>query len=304
MLNTIIIGDCVESLRSIPEGSIDVCVTSPPYYNLRDYRDENQLGLEKTPQEFINNLCNVFDEIYRVLKPSGSCWVNLGDTYHNKKLMQIPSRFEIEMTDRGWYLRNEIIWNKPNPQPMASKDRFWNSHEKFFWFVKHPKKYYFDQQPILLPQAEISVRRMFSKNNLDKRKDQGRDEYSLSGDQQDKHYAKMREKYNIEKDFDYQELIKSGRCPMRPQFTVWDIGATSTKGAHFAVYPPELIKMPILSCCPTGGIVIDPFMGSGTTAIVAKENDRNYIGCELNPEFADIAQKRIKETLGVLALCQ
>jgi DNA modification methylase len=197
-------------------------------------------------------------------------------------------------------LRNEIIWNKPNPQPISSKDRFWSNHEKIYWFVKKTKGYYFDRDQIQVPQAEVSVRRMFSNNNLSKRKDAGATEkegFSLSSGSQDKHYARMRKSLNIEKDFNYDELVASGNCPSRPMFSVWDISTTSYKGAHFAVYPPELIERPILSTCPLDGIVIDPFMGSGTTAVVARNNGRKYIGCELNPEYAALSEKRISESV-------
>ena len=292
-------GDNVETLKTLPDESVDMCITSPPYYNLRDYKNKDQIGSESTVTDYVNGLIKVFNEIYRVMKPTGSCWVNIGDTYSKKKLLQVPSRFEIAMSDAGWSLRNEIIWNKPNPQPISSKDRFWSNHEKIFWFVKKTKGYYFDREQIQVPQAEVSVRRMFSNNNLEKRKDAGATEkegFSLSSGSQDKHYARMRESLNIEKDFDYKKLVASGKCPSRPMFSVWDISTTSYKGAHFAVYPPELIERPILSTCPPNGIVIDPFMGSGTTAVVAKNNGRQYIGCELNPEYAELSEKRISES--------
>ena len=298
--NHIYVGDNVETLKTLPDESVDMCITSPPYYNLRDYNNEDQIGSEPTVTDYVNNLIEVFTEIYRVMKPTGSCWVNIADSYSNKKLLQVPSRFEIAMSDAGWSLRNEIIWNKPNPQPISSKDRFWSNHEKIFWFVKKTKGYYFDRNPIQVPQVEISVRRMFSNNNLSKRKDAGATEkegFSLSSGSQDKHYARMRESLNIEKDFNYDELVASGNCPTRPMFSVWDISTTSYKGAHFAVYPPELIERPILSTCPLDGIVIDPFMGSGTTAVVARNNGRKYIGCELNPEYAALSEKRISESV-------
>ncbi len=295
--NIIHVGDNLTNLKKLPDESVDLCVTSPPYYNLRDYKNKGQIGAEKTVNQFVESLCQVFDEIYRIMKPTGSCWVNIGDTYNAKRLLQVPSRFEIAMCDRGWHLRNEIIWSKPNPQPISSKDRLWTNHEKFFWFVKDVKKYYFNRDAILVPQAEISIRRMFSKNNISKRKDANADEkegFSLSSTNQDKHYARMREESGITKDFDYEELIKSGKCPMRPEFSVWDVPSTTYKGAHFAVYPPDLIKKPILSCCPEDGIVVDPFMGSGTTGVVAKLNGRYYIGFELNSEYAVLSQERIK----------
>ena len=300
--NIIHVGDNIFHLTNIPDASVDMCVTSPPYYNLRDYKNSSQIGAENTVNDFVENLCKVFDEVKRILKPTGSCWVNIGDTYDKKRLLQVPSRFEIAMCDRGWHLRNEIIWSKPNPQPISSKDRFWGNHEKFFWFVKDVKKYYFNRDPILVPQAEISIRRMFSKNNMDKRKDfnaSSKEGFAISSSSQDKHYARMREEMGIDKEFNYEELVKSGKCPTRPEFDTWDIPSVTYKGAHFAVYPPELIEKPILSCCPEQGIVIDPFMGSGTTGEVAKLNNRRYIGLELNPEYAILANERISKVGGI-----
>ena len=300
--NIIHIGDNIFHLTNIPDASVDMCVTSPPYYNLRDYKNSGQIGAENTVKDFVENLCKVFDEIHRILKPTGSCWVNIGDTYDKKRLLQVPSRFEIAMCDRGWHLRNEIIWSKPNPQPISSKDRFWGNHEKFFWFVKDVKKYYFNRDAILVPQAEISIRRMFSKNNMDKRKDfnaSSKEGFAISSSSQDKHYARMREEMGIDKEFNYEELIKSGKCPTRPEFDTWNVPSVTYKGAHFAVYPPELIEKPILSCCPEQGIVIDPFMGSGTTGEVAKLNNRRYIGLELNPEYAILANERISKVGGI-----
>ena len=300
--NIIHVGDNLFHLTNIPDASVDMCVTSPPYYNLRDYKNSSQIGAENTVNDFVENLCKVFDEVKRILKPTGSCWVNIGDTYDKKRLLQVPSRFEIAMCDRGWHLRNEIIWSKPNPQPISSKDRFWGNHEKFFWFVKDVKKYYFNRDPILVPQAEISIRRMFSKNNMDKRKDfnaSSKEGFAISSSSQDKHYARMREEMGIDKEFNYEELIKSGKCPTRPEFDTWDIPSVTYKGAHFAVYPPELIEKPILSCCPEQGIVIDPFMGSGTTGEVAKLNNRKYIGLELNTEYAILANERISKVGGI-----
>jgi len=300
--NIIHVGDNLFHLTNIPDNSVDMCVTSPPYYNLRDYKNSGQIGAENTVKDFVENLCKVFDEIHRILKPTGSCWVNIGDTYDKKRLLQVPSRFEIAMCDRGWHLRNEIIWSKPNPQPISSKDRFWSNHEKFFWFVKDVKKYYFNRDAILVPQAEISIRRMFSKNNMSKRKDfnaTSKEGFAISSNSQDKHYARMREEMGIDKEFNYEELIKSGKCPTRPEFDTWNVPSVTYKGAHFAVYPPELIEKPILSCCPEQGIVIDPFMGSGTTGEVAKLNNRRYIGLELNPEYAILANERISKVGGI-----
>ena len=299
--NELYVGNNVDVLKTFEDESVDMCITSPPYYNLRDYKNSGQLGVETTVDLFVSNLCEVFDEVHRVLKPTGSCWVNIGDTYDKKKLSQVPSRFEIAMSDRGWFLRNEIIWNKPNPQPMSVKDKFWPNHEKIFWFVKKLKGYYFDRAPILVPQAEVSLKRMFCSNNLSKRKDIDATEkegFSLTSKNQDEYFEKMRESIDFDKDFNYQQLIDSGRCPSRPMFTVWDISSHSKyKGAHFAVYPPELIKIPILATCPTEGVVLDPFVGSGTTCVVAKELNRKYVGIDISEEYVKLARDRISTSL-------
>tara|TARA_B100000700_G_scaffold253416_1_gene285235 strand:+ start:1060 stop:1980 length:921 start_codon:yes stop_codon:yes gene_type:complete len=298
-LNTIHNEDSLEGLKKLPANSVDMCVTSPPYYNLRDYKNVRQIGIEKSVEGFVSKLCDIFDEVRRVLKDEGVCWVNIGDSYRNKALLQVPSRFELEMVKRGWHLRNEIIWSKPNPQPISAKDRFWTNHEKFFMFVKNPKKYYFNQPRV--PQAEISIRRMFSKNHVNKRKDKDTTEkegFALSSHRQDEHYKKMRENLDISKDFDYDELVKSGKVPTRPKFTVWDVSSKGYRGAHFAVYPQELVTDPILSSSPPGGVVLDPFMGSGTTALVAIANERNFVGFEINPEYRQLALERIANARG------
>ena len=300
-MNEIYVGNNVDVLKTFEDESVDMCITSPPYYNLRDYKNTGQIGAEASVDLFVSNLCEVFDEVHRVLKPTGSCWVNIGDTYDKKRLLQVPSHFEIAMSDHGWYLRNEIIWNKPNPQPISSKDRFWTNHEKMFWFVKKLKGYYFDRDPILVPVAETSLKRMFCNNNLDKRKDieaTDKEGYSLTSKKQDEYFEKMRETIDFDKNFNYQQLIDSGKCPTRPMFTVWDISSHSKyKGAHFAVYPPELIKVPILATCPPEGIVLDPFVGSGTTCVVAKNFNRKYVGIDISEDYAKLARDRISTSL-------
>ena len=299
--NEIYVGNNVDVLKTFEDESVDMCITSPPYYNLRDYKNSGQLGAEASVDLFVSNLCEVFDEVHRVLKPTGSCWVNIGDTYDKKKLSQVPSRFEIAMSDRGWFLRNEIIWNKPNPQPMSVKDKFWPNHEKIFWFVKKLKGYYFDRDPILVPQAEVSLKRMFCNNNLSKRKDikaTEKEGFSMTSKKQNTYFERMRESVDFDKDFNYQQLIDSGKYPTRPMFTVWDMSSHSKyKGAHFAVYPPELIKVPILATCPPEGVVLDPFVGSGTTCVVAKNFNRKYVGIDISEDYAKLARDRISTNL-------
>jgi DNA modification methylase len=292
----IIQGDSLEVLKTLPDESVDCVITSPPYWALRDYGCEGQLGLEPTFQEYIDKLCNIFDEAKRVLKKEGTCWVNIGDTYMNnssysvagrqgfnndksgmiykkdkdvleKSLCQIPSRFAIEMTNRGWILRNEIIWHKPNCMPSSVEDRFTVDFEKVFFFVKS-KKYYFEQ--ILEP-------------------------YESEPSESDRNRNKAGEKYNgtglfSEGERDY--YCKGGRNKR----TVWSITTKGFSEAHFATYPEALVEPMIKSGCPLGGIVLDPFSGSGTTGRVAIDNGREYIGIELNPEYIKIQEKRLMQT--------
>jgi len=298
----IINGDSLEVLKTLQDESVDCVVTSPPYWALRDYGCEGQLGLEPTFQEYIDKLCNIFDEVKRVLKKEGTCWVNIGDTYngnkegktdnkvcdylkntttnlHKKKgdlpdkcLCQIPSRFAIEMTNRGWILRNEIIWYKPNAMPSSVKDRFTVDFEKVFFFVKN-KKYWFEQQ------LEKSI--WFEK---DKRAITGG--ITKSG----KSITSEGNQYQINKSGSFRkDGNRNKRC-------VWQIPTKPFKEAHFAVFPPTLVEPMIQAGCPENGIVLDPFIGSGTVAQVATLHRRNWIGIELNPEYIKLADKRRQVT--------
>jgi len=309
-LNKIYNIDCLEGLKQLEDNSIDCCITSPPYWALRDYGVEGQLGLEPTFQEYINKVCNIFDEVKRVLKKDGTCWVNIGDTYGGsgkgamgysdkstlqgysgentkgrrmakeswnfkkapkvngepKSLCQIPSRFAIEMCGRGWILRNEIIWYKPNCMPSSVKDRFTVDFEKIFFFTKN-KKYYFEQQ--LEPYVSEENHKL--RNRVKEGKYQNTKQFSDS-----------------ERDF-YSNGGRNKRC-------VWTINTKPLKEAHFATYPEDLIKPCILAGCPEKGIVLDPFMGAGTTAKVALDNNRSYIGFELNNDYIKIAEDRLKDS--------
>jgi len=300
----------LEELKKLPDESVNMCITSPPYWALRDYGVEGQLGLEPTFQEYIGKLCDIFDEVKRVLKNEGTCWVNLGDTYGGsgagtwqnkpadakskevytmpygsssvskmrgtplqKCLLQIPSRFAIEMTNRGWILRNRLIWHKPNCMPSSVKDRFTVDYEDLFFFVKS-KKYWFETQ--YEPHAEVSIRARNAKLN------------------QTTHAGANKSAVNVQLGEETRgnrfipEQGRNKRC-------VWKINTKPFKEAHFAVYPPELIETPIKAGCPENGIVLDPFFGSGTTGVVARSLNRNWIGIELNPEYIKIANNRLKQ---------
>ena len=269
MKDIILFGDCLETLKQFDEKP-RLCVTSPPYYGMRNYGDEdNQIGLASTPEEYIQNLVNVFREVRNCLTDDGTLWLNMGDSYYNyrpgkgqalvkqtmsnskqdlpdkcarrgnkldglkeKDLIGIPWMLAFALRADGWYLRQDIIWHKPNPMPESVKDRCTKSHEYLFLLSKN-QNYYF---------------------NVD--------------------------------------AIKE---PTRRKRSVWNITKKGYRDAHFAVYPPELIKPCILAGSQENDIILDPFMGSGTTAMVAKELGRYYIGCELHEDYGKLIQKRLNE---------
>lgn len=296
--NKILQGDTLEVLKRMPAGIIDCVITSPPYWGLRDYGVVGQLGLEETPDEYVSRLCDMFDEIGRVLKSTGTVWVNLGDTYshkaasamqgkngeratrrftshgfktnggQDKSLCQIPARFAIEMAARGWILRNEIIWHKPNCMPSSVKDRFTVDFEKVFFFVKN-KKYHFEQQ------------KEKAKWGNDPRAGKGRLHYE----------GKKRDGKNGQGQENFAHIVD-----MRNKRAVWSVSVARSKDAHFAVFPENLINPMIEAGCPRGGVVLDPFIGSGTTAVAAMKLERKYLGIELNPEYIKIAEKRIMKS--------
>jgi site-specific DNA-methyltransferase (cytosine-N4-specific) len=227
---------------------------------------KGSLGLEPNPKMFIEHLCDIFDEVKRVLKPTGTCFVNLGDKYGLRGLHQIPSRFGIAMADRGWIVPNECVWHKPNIMPQSVKRRFTVDFEKVFFFAK-TSGYYFEQQ--LEPLAPSSIAR--AKYRLDGQRINNR---------RGVHIEKMGDRF-------CNPMGRNKRC-------VWSIKPRPCKYAHFATYPEELCETPIKAGCPVGGTVLDPFAGTGTTLAVAKRLGRRYVGCELNPEYCRMIEDRLK----------
>lgn len=309
--NKIVCGDSLEVLKTLPSESIDCAITSPPYWALRDYGVAGQLGLEPTFQEYITKLCDMFDELKRVLKKEGTCWVNLGDTYSGNKegktdnkvsnylkdtstgihkkatitekcLCQIPSRFAIEMTNRGWILRNTIIWYKKNAMPSSVLDRLTNKYEQVFFFTKD-KKYYFELDSIRIPFE------------TDEHRPDGNTRAREKG-YNTKLGTKTREQEIQANNFGIRRNPKSAyeRNPIgKNPGDVWTLTSEPQKDRHFAMFPQKLITPMILAGSPTQGIVLDIFMGAGTTGLVAKKLGRNYLGIELNPEYIKIAEDRI-----------
>lgn len=329
--NTIINGNSLEVLKSLPDNSIDCCVTSPPYYALRDYGCDGQIGLEETPEKYIESLCDVFSEVRRVLTPEGTLWLNIGDSYNgnkvgntevvkNKKvsesndfhkklwsgakpkdLIGIPWMLAFALRSQGWYLRQDIIWQKPNPMPESVTDRCTKSHEYIFLLSKS-QRYYFDYEAIQEPCADQSRTNYACGNRTN----------GINKDRNDNDFGersknwKPRTKncqYDGQKPNSFHLSRENGEPDkeyyVRNKRDVWSVNVKPCSEAHFATYPFELIKPCILAGCPENGIVLDPFMGSGTTAIVARSLNRNYLGVELNPEYIKIAHKRLEKHLGM-----
>lgn len=259
------IGDVFEKIKEIEDETIDCVVTSPPYFNLRDYEHELQIGNEPSKEAYIEKIVKIFQEVRRVLKPTGTVWLNLGDTYRKKELQLIPHRIAIALQDDGWIFRNNIIWNKPNAMPQNVKDRFVVDYEDIFLFVKS-KKYNFEQQ------------REKNKDNWGRR-GVGKRTKTQSSMKNNIHTHEKNERYAT------QGRIK--RC-------VWVVSTKAYKEAHFAVFPPSLIETCILAGCPEGGTVLDIFAGSGTTGGVAEKNNRNSIMIELNAEYESLMHHRIQ----------
>ena len=304
-------GDCIEMMRGLPDQSVNCCVTSPPYFGLRDYGHARQIGLEQTPDAFVQKLVEVFREVKRVLRDDGTLWLNLGDSYVSKptgslgnftgakhgfgsnhahqeaalqrpdksgfgipekNLIGIPWRVAFALQADGWYLRQDIIWHKPNPMPESVRDRCTKAHEYIFLLSKSPK-YYFDSEAIKEKASESTNQR---------------DRYARTG------YAKEN-RDGFVNHLDPSSGTHRDCHGKRNKRSVWTVTTKPYAGAHFATFPPDLIEPCILAGCPKGGTVIDPFGGSGTTAAVAMQNGRNAILCELNTNYIPLINQRLSK---------
>lgn len=276
--NKILVGNSLKNLSALPSDSVDCVVTSPPYFGQRDYNVDGQIGNEKTPQEYIDNLTKIFSECKRVLKDNGTLWLNLGDKYSNGNLLGMPWRVAIALQADGWILRNDIIWQKPNAMPHSAKNRLTPDHEYIFFFTKRSKGYFYDQDAI----REQHV--TFSKESKMKG---GRNHFGKKGGTPEN--GKNKGNSNLHDARWDQAFHPKGRNKR----TVWSISLSKFRGAHFAVFPEKLIEPCVLAGCPKNGLVMDPFFGAGTTGCVALRNDRNYLGLEINAEYAEIARIRL-----------
>jgi DNA modification methylase len=304
-MDRIITGDALKVLKTLPAGLVQTCVTSPPYFGLRDYGVQGQIGVERTPDEFVRKMVDVFREIYRVLRDDGTLWLNLGDSYSGsgkgayndgivrlndqskkqktsngthqgvfkkpetslkpKNLIGIPWRVAFALQEDQWCLRQDIIWHKPNPMPESVTDRCTKAHEYLFLFSKS-QTYYFDA-------ASIKERSKYPHDDRKSRSavtDKRMPSAVIAG-------------------------VRPGSktYPFRNKRSVWTVTTKPYKGAHFATFPEDLIEPCILAGSPPGGIVLDPFLGSGTTAAVAAQLGRSYVGIELNAAYVELASHRI-----------
>ncbi len=270
-------GDCLEKLKTLADSSVDCVVTSPPYWGLRDYGVPGQLGLEATPEEYVARMVEVFREVRRVLKPEGTLWLNLGDSYGKvKQLVGIPWRVAFALQADGWYLRQDIIWHKPNPMPESVRDRCTKAHEYIFLLSKS-EKYFYDAAAVKEPQSALTLKTHGARGGTQTRSS---GKYSDGSGREDGGYKGVSRNINAD--------------GLRNRRSVWTVTPKPFKGAHFATFPPDLIEPCILAGCPKDGVVLDPFFGAGTTGIVAQRHERKWIGIELNAEYVAIAQARIK----------
>jgi len=301
--NVILNGNSLELLKTLPDQCVQACITSPPYWGLRDYDNDAQLGLEETPEQYVENMVLLFREVRRVLKDDGTLWLNLGDSYASstgniyeisnikkysegdlnfnrpsrpssikqKNLVGIPWRVAFALQADGWYLRQDIIWHKPNPMPESVTDRCTKSHEYIFLMTKSAQ-YYYDHEAIKERSTESTEKRL-SQPSLKNQKGSNRVPNKSNGN------------------------MKAVGGDMRNKRSVWTVTTKPYKEAHFAVFPDELIKPCILAGSAKGDIVLDPFFGSGTTGLVALRSRRRFIGIELNPDYVAIAENRLRPYL-------
>ena len=375
---TILQGDCLQRLRELPDESVHCCVTSPPYWGLRDYGVAGQMGLEATLGEHMDGMVALFREVRRVLRKDGTCWVNYGDAYASapngrsaadtkaagnddrtfrdkpistvgpiydpnhekgsrvgasgnkgnsaadhrgrvvaegvlkpKDRMMMPARLAIALQEDGWWLRDEIIWHKPNPMPSSVKDRTTPAHEMIYLLSKS-SKYYFDQEAIKEPASENTHARKAGANsriNVDRvPRPRKSNKQQATADASNASTKRTMGGFNERWDAKERKIAEAGSgiknnssfqkavediVPFRNKRSVWTVAPKAFTEAHFATFPPALIEPCILAGAPEGGTVLDPFFGAGTTGLVCQQLKRNCIGIELNPEYVKIAQKRL-----------
>lgn len=328
-MSLILQGDALQKLKTLPDESCRCCVTSPPYYGLRDYGVDNQIGLEDSADKYIAHLVAVFHEVRRVIANDGTLWIVMGDSYAGsgkgawknkstqkeayvpepgsrqttmpkkwdeikpKDLIGIPWMLAFALRSDGWYLRQDIIWNKPNAMPESVRDRCTKSHEYIFLLSKS-SRYFYNAGAIAEPAAESTMKRL--KQDIKKQKGSFRIPGKTNGPMKAVVPRYKGDKYTNDPDNFFK--TKSGNIykyrPKRNKRDVWIVTTQPFKQAHFATFPPELIRPCVLAGSMAGDTILDPFFGSGTTGVVATQESRHYIGIDLNPDYVNMSIKRIK----------
>ena len=284
MKASILVGDARSLLAELADGSVQTCITSPPYFGLRDYGHDGQMGLEATPDEYVKEMMALFREVWRVLADDGTLWLSLGDSYRSKQLLGIPWKVALALKADGWYLRSDIIWAKPNPMPESVADRPTKSHEHLFLFSKD-SEYYYDAMAI----AEDSVGwngSRFDTGKTAEHQGQRMQRRNIVGNMSERGVTHTTEGLNLKTNEE-----KTG--PTKNKRDVWTISTGSFPGAHFAVMPTELVKPCVLAGSEEGDWILDPFAGSGTVGVVSLRHQRNFTGIELNPVYAEMARNRM-----------
>lgn len=292
----VITGDALAVVELIPSGSVDCCVTSPPYWNLRDYGVAGQMGRETTPEAYIMAMVELFREVWRTLRDDGTLWVNLGDSTIKKNLVGIPWRVALALQADGWLLRSDIIWHKPNPMPESVTDRPTRAHEHLFLLAKSDR-YFYDS--VAIKEPGVAMNKHDATGPGYRAPGQAPQTGSRKSDKQRGHsrrHAGFNDRWDA-------MPVKEQCSFMRNRRDVWVIAPQPFKGAHFAVMPEALVKPCILAGSRPGGMVLDPFTGSGTVGVVARKNGRNFTGAELNPEYASMARSRIASVPEVPCTC-
>lgn len=278
-LNHVYCQDAIKQLRKFPDEIVDTIVTSPPYYQQRNYSNQkSQIGQELTPEQYVGRLVEVFQEAGRVLKAAGSLWLVIGDKYQAGRQLGMPWRVALGLQEAGWILRSDIIWHKPNAMPSSVKNRPTTDHEYVF-FMTRSKQYFYDVDAIREPHVTFSDKSRMKGGRGHFNKRGGTPEKGKNGGDVNLHNARWDQAFHPKG---------------RNKRTVWSIALSKFREAHFAVFPESLVETCIKAGCPSGGVVLDPFLGSGTTAVVARRLQRNFIGIDCVEEYCKIARRRIK----------
>ena len=275
--NQILCGHALDRLSDLPDECVDTIITSPPYFKQRNYESDDQIGREKTPTEYVDSVVDVFREARRTLKSAGSLWLVIGDKYEKGRLLGMPWRVALAMQDDGWILRSDIIWHKPNAMPSSVKTRPTTDHEYIFFFTRS-NDYYYDVDAIREPHVTFSEKSKMKggRNHFFKRG--STPETGKNGGDNNLHDARWDQAFHPKG---------------RNKRTVWSISLSKFREAHFAVFPETLVETCILAGSPTGGLVMDPFFGSGTVGAVAKRLKRDYLGIDCNRNYCKMAKQRI-----------